>query len=102
MRVLIAGAGGREHAIAWRLSREPGVSALFCAPGNVGIAAVAELVAVDSGDPDALLAFAEGASIDLTLIGPELPLDRGVVDLFRAAGRRVFGPPRAAAQLECS
>jgi len=102
VRVLIAGAGGREHALAWRLSRESGVTALFCAPGNVGIAAVAELVPIDAGDPEALLAFAARASIDVTVIGPELPLDRGVVDLFRAAGRRVFGPPRAAAQLECS
>jgi phosphoribosylamine--glycine ligase len=102
MRVLVAGAGGREHALAWRLSRESGVTALYCAPGNVGIAAVAELVAVDPGDPEALLAFAERAAIDLTIIGPELPLDRGVVDRFRAAGRRVLGPPRAAAQLECS
>ena len=102
MRVLIAGAGGREHALAWKLSREAGVTALFCAPGNIGIAPVAELVPIDSGDPESLLAFAERAAIDLTVIGPELPLDRGVVDRFRAAGRRVFGPPRAAAQLECS
>ena len=102
MRVLVAGAGGREHALAWRLSREPGVTALYCAPGNVGIAAVAELVPIDAADPAALLAFAERASVDLTIIGPELPLDRGVVDLFRAASRRVLGPPRAAAQLECS
>jgi phosphoribosylamine--glycine ligase len=101
MRVLVAGAGGREHALAWRLSREPGVT-LFCAPGNVGIVPVAELVPIDAGDPDALLAFADRAAIDLTVIGPELPLDRGVVDRFRAAGRRVLGPPRAAAQLECS
>jgi phosphoribosylamine--glycine ligase len=103
MKVLVAGSGGREHALAWRLSREPGVSALFCAPGNAGIAAVAELVPVDAAaDPDALLTFVERAGIDLTVIGPELPLDRGIVDRFRAAGRRVFGPPRAAAQLECS
>src|SRR5216683_3229089 len=79
MRVLVVGAGGREHALAWRLSREPGVTALFCAPGNPGIAPVAALVPLDAGDPDALLAFAERASIDLTVIGPELPLDRGVV-----------------------
>lgn len=100
----MAGAGGREHALAWRLSREPGVTALFCAPGNAGIAAVAELVPIEvaADDPDALLAFVERAGIDLTVIGPELPLDRGIVDIFRAAGRRVFGPPRAAAQLECS
>lgn len=102
MRVLIVGAGGREHALAWRLSRDPGVTAVFCAPGNIGIAAFAELVPIDAGDPDALLAFAQRAAIDLTIIGPELPLDRGVVDRFRAGGRRVLGPPRAAAQLECS
>jgi phosphoribosylamine--glycine ligase len=102
MRVLVAGGGGREHALAWKLSREAGVTALFCAPGNAGIAAVAELVSIDSGDPELLLALAERQAIDLTIIGPELPLDRGVVDRFRAAGRRVFGPPRAAAQLECS
>jgi phosphoribosylamine--glycine ligase len=100
--VLVVGSGGREHALAWRLSREPGVTGLFCAPGNPGIAAVAGLTPIDAGDPDALLAFAGRASIDLTVIGPELPLDRGVVDRFREAGRRVFGPPRAAAQLECS
>jgi phosphoribosylamine---glycine ligase len=101
MRVLVVGAGGREHALAWRLSREP-VRALYCAPGNVGMTPVAELVAIDGGDPEALLAFAERAAIDLTIVGPELPLDRGIVDRFRAAGRRVLGPPRAAAQLECS
>jgi phosphoribosylamine--glycine ligase len=103
MRVLIAGGGGREHALAWRLSRDPDTAALVCAPGNAGIAAVARVVAgVDPADPAALLALAERESIDLTVIGPELPLDRGVVDRFRAAGRRIFGPPRAAAQLECS
>jgi phosphoribosylamine---glycine ligase len=101
MRVLIAGGGGREHALAWRL-RADGVTALFCAPGNAGIAAVAQTVPVDPSDPDALLALTERESIDLTVIGPELPLDRGVVDRFRARGRRIFGPPRAAAQLECS
>jgi phosphoribosylamine---glycine ligase len=102
MRVLIVGGGGREHALAWRLSREPDVTAILCAPGNAGIASVARIAAVDPADPDALLALTERESVDLTVIGPELPLDRGVVDRFRAAGRRVFGPPRAAAQLECS
>jgi phosphoribosylamine--glycine ligase len=104
MKVLVVGSGGREHALAWRLSRETGVTELFCAPGNVGIAPVAELVPLNnaSGDPEELLTFATRHAIDLTVIGPELPLDRGVVDRFRAAGRRVFGPPRAAAQLECS
>ena len=102
MRVLIAGSGGREHALAWRLSRDPGLSALFCAPGNPGIAAIATTVPVDPADRDALLALSERESIDLTIVGPELPLDRGVVDRFRDAGRRILGPPRAAAQLECS
>ena len=102
MRVLIAGGGGREHALAWRLARDPGVSALICAPGNAGIANLARLVAIDPADPGALLALAAREAVDLTVIGPELPLDRGVVDRFRDAGRRIFGPPRAAAQLECS
>src|SRR5215468_6086613 len=102
MRVLVAGSGGREHALCWRLSADPGVSGIVAAPGNPGSGASARLAAVDSGDPDALLALAERESIDLTVIGPELPLDRGVVDRFRAQGRRIFGPPRAAAQLECS
>jgi phosphoribosylamine--glycine ligase len=102
VRVLIAGSGGREHALAWRLARDPGVETVLCAPGNAGMTAVARCVAVDPGDPAALLALAEREAIDLTVIGPELPLDRGVVDRFRDAGRRVFGPPRAAAQLECS
>jgi phosphoribosylamine---glycine ligase len=102
VRVLIAGGGGREHALAWRLARDPGVTAVLCAPGNPGIAAVAEVIPLESLEPSGLLAAAERAAIDLTVIGPELPLDRGVVDLFRTAGRRVLGPPRAAAQLECS
>ncbi|MEO6236370.1 MAG: phosphoribosylamine--glycine ligase [Vicinamibacterales bacterium] len=102
MRVLVVGAGGREHALAWRLSRDASVTQIFAAPGNAGLAPLAELIAIDPGDPVALLAFAESAAIDLTVIGPELPLDRGVVDRFRAAGRRVLGPLRAAAQLECS
>ena len=102
MRILIVGGGGREHALAWRLARDPGVARVLCAPGNPGIGAAAEPAAVDPGDPEALLALAARESIDLTVIGPELPLDRGVVDRFRDAGRRIFGPPRAAAQLECS
>ena len=101
MRILIAGGGGREHALAWRLQREAGTQ-IFCAPGNPGIAAIAHVVPIDPADPDALFALAEREAIDLTVIGPELPLDRGVVDRFRAGGRRIFGPPRAAAQLECS
>ena len=102
MRILVAGSGGREHALCWRLSADPRVSGIVAAPGNPGIAAHATLAAVDPSDPEALLELADRESIDLTVIGPELPLDRGVVDRFRAAGRPIFGPPRAAAQLECS
>jgi phosphoribosylamine---glycine ligase len=102
MRVLVIGSGGREHALAWKLARERGVETLVCAPGNAGIARVATLAAVDVGDPNALLALADRERIDLTIVGPELPLDRGVVDRFVADGRRIVGPARAAAQLECS
>jgi phosphoribosylamine--glycine ligase len=102
MRVLIIGGGGREHALAWRIGADPSEPDVLCAPGNAGISAVARLVSADPADPDALLALAHREAIDLTVVGPELPLDRGVVDRFRAAGRRILGPPRAAAQLECS
>jgi phosphoribosylamine---glycine ligase len=102
MKVLVVGGGGREHALAWRLAREPGVARVFCAPGNAGTAAVADPIAIDPGDVNALLAFAAHESINLTVVGPEVPLDRGIVDTFRSAGQRIFGPPRAAAQLECS
>src|SRR4051812_40864869 len=102
MRILIVGGGGREHALAWHTAWHTPHTGIFCAPGNPGMASVSNLLPVDAADPDALLALAERESIDLTVIGPELPLDRGAVDRFRAAGRRIFGPPRAAAQLECS
>ena len=102
MKVLVVGAGAREHALAWKLAGERGVSDLLCAPGNPGIAAIARCVQVDAGDPAALLALAEREQIDLTIIGPELPLSRGVADAFAAAGRPIVGPTKAAAQLESS
>ena len=102
MKVLVVGGGGREHALAWKLSRDRTVSEVVCAPGNAGIGAVARLAAVQAGDVDALAALAERERIDLTVVGPELPLERGIVDRFRARGLRVFGPSRAAARLECS
>jgi phosphoribosylamine--glycine ligase len=102
MNVLIVGGGGREHALATKVAGERGLAKLFCTPGNAGIARVAELVAVDPSDVDALCALAAHESIDLTIVGPELPLDRGIVDRFRRAGLRIFGPPRDAARLECS
>jgi phosphoribosylamine---glycine ligase len=102
MKVLVVGGGGREHAIAAKLASELGASAVYCAPGNPGIQRVATLERVDPADPEAVLALAARRAIDLTVVGPELPLDRGIADRFEAAGRPVFGPTRAAAQLECS
>jgi phosphoribosylamine--glycine ligase len=102
MKVLVVGNGGREHALAWKLAAEPSVSEVVCAPGNAGIAGVARIADISAGDPAALAAFAEREMIDLTVVGPELPLDRGIADLFRSRRLRIFGPSRAAAQLECS
>lgn len=102
MKILVVGSGGREHALAWKLAGEPGVHDVVCAPGNAGIASVARLAPISAGDPDALAALAERERIDLTIVGPELPLDRGIADLFAARGLKLFGPTRAAAQLECS
>jgi len=102
MKILVIGGGAREHAIAWKLSRERGVDALVCAPGNPGIASVARCLAADVGEPAELLEIAESQAIDLTVVGPELPLSRGVVDVFTAAGRAIVGPTKAAAALEWS
>ena len=102
MKVLVVGSGAREHAFAWKLAGERGVADLVCAPGNPGIAALARCVPVDAGDPKALLALATREQIDLTVIGPELPLSRGVADLFAASGRPIVGPTQAAAALESS
>jgi phosphoribosylamine--glycine ligase len=102
LKVLVVGGGGREHAIAWKLRGESGVQEVVCAPGNAGIALAARLVPADPGDPAALADLAERERIDLTVVGPELPLDRGIVDLFRTRSLPIFGPSRAAAQLECS
>ena len=102
MNVLVVGGGGREHALAWKLAGEPDVTSVSCAPGNFGIASVARTVPVAVNDIPALADFAQQNAIDLTVVGPELPLDAGIVDLFTSRGLRVFGPSRAAAQLECS
>jgi phosphoribosylamine--glycine ligase len=102
MRVLVVGGGSREHALCWKLSGEAGVTSVVCAPGNAGIARSFRTLPVDAGDPDAILALAEQERIDLAVVGPEVPLARGVVDLFATRGRPIFGPRRAAAQLETS
>ncbi len=102
MRVLLIGSGGREHALAWKLSASPLLTKLYCAPGNPGIATVAELVDIGVDDHQALIAFAKDKKIDLVVVGPEAPLVAGLSDEMRAEGIRVFGPSKAAAQLEGS
>ena len=102
MKVLIVGGGGREHAIAWKVAKSPKVEKLYCAPGNAGIAEVAECVNIGVMEFDKLTAFARENQIDLTIIGPDDPLAAGAVDAFEAAGLRVFGPRRNAAILEAS
>jgi phosphoribosylamine--glycine ligase len=104
MKVLIIGGGGREHALAWKAAQSDKVEQVFVAPGNAGTAREAGLENVDisAEDVDALLEFAEEKAIDLTIVGPEVPLVLGVVDRFQAAGLRIFGPGRMAAELEAS
>jgi phosphoribosylamine--glycine ligase len=102
MNVLLLGSGGREHALAWALSASPLLTSLFCAPGNAGIAEVAECVPLDITDHNALAAFCRENRIDLVVVGPEAPLVAGVADDLAAAGIKVFGPSRAAARLEGS
>jgi phosphoribosylamine--glycine ligase len=102
MRVLVVGGGGREHALVWKLRQSPRVEALFCAPGNAGIAAEAECVPVAADDVKGLLHLAREQRMDLTVVGPELPLTLGLVDRFAEAGLRAFGPVAAAARLEGS
>jgi phosphoribosylamine--glycine ligase len=101
MKILVVGSGGREHALAHTLVREPGVQ-VVCAPGNPGIADVARCLPADVSKPDELLAHASAEEVDLTVVGPELPLSLGLTDQFRAAGRPIVGPSRAAAALESS
>lgn len=102
MKVLIVGSGGREHAIAWKVAQSPRVEKIYCAPGNGGIAQVAECVPIGAMEFDWLVDFARDKEIDLTVIGMDDPLVGGVVDAFEAAGLRVFGPRKNAAILEGS
>ncbi len=104
MKVLVIGNGGREHALAWKASQSPKVATVFVAPGNAGTALEPALqnVAINPTDIPALLSFAQNEKIDLTIVGPEAPLVIGVVDAFRAAGLKIFGPTQGAAQLEGS
>jgi phosphoribosylamine---glycine ligase len=102
VKILVVGGGGREHALAWKMSREREVSDVVCCPGNPGIAAVARCVPGDPARPDDVLEIATRERVDLTVVGPELPLSRGIVDVFVRNDRRIIGPTAAAAALESS
>ncbi|MDR2881416.1 MAG: phosphoribosylamine--glycine ligase [Azoarcus sp.] len=102
MKLLVIGSGGREHAIAWCLARTRGLQKIYVAPGNAGTAAERELENLPITDPQELADFAASNKVFLTIVGPEAPLAAGIVDIFRARGLRIFGPTKAAAQLESS
>ena len=102
MKVLVVGGGGREHALCWKLRRSPLVEELYCAPGNPGIAAVADRVPIAADDVQELADFAAELHVDLTVVGPELPLTLGLADEFRRRGLAVFGPSARAAEIEGS
>src|ERR671922_338578 len=102
MKVLVIGGRGREHALVWKISQSPRVSKIYCAPGSAGIGELAELVAIKPEQIEQLADFATTEKIDLTVVGPELPLTLGITDLFESRGLRIFGPNKAAARLEGS
>ena len=102
MKILVVGGGGREHALAWKIANSPRVAKVFVAPGNAGTAREEGIVNVEVTDIAALVRFAQREQVALTIVGPEAPLAAGIVDAFRAEGLRIFGPTRAAAQLESS
>ncbi len=102
MKVLVIGSGGREHALVWKLLQSPRVEKVFCAPGNAGISEIAECINIRADDADALLNFVKYNWIDLTVVGPEVPLTAGIVDTFVKEERRIFGPDKSGARLEGS
>ena len=102
MKILVIGGGGREHAICWKLSNESNVEKIYCAPGNAGISSVAKCIDIQDSDIENLLKFAKENQIDLTIVGPEIPLVAGIVDAFEKEGLKIFGPNKECAQLEGS
>ncbi len=102
MKVLVIGGGGREHALVWKIAQSPLVTKIYCAPGNPGTAKLAVNIPIKVEEIDKLLGFAKSEGIDLAVVGPELPLSLGIVDLFREYGVKIFGPSRAAARIEAS
>ena len=102
MKVLVVGGGGREHALVWKIAQSPRVTEVFCAPGNAGISGQASIVSIKANDLKSLLEFAIKMKIDLTVVGPEEPLSRGIVDLFESKGLSIFGAGQRAAEIEGS
>jgi phosphoribosylamine--glycine ligase len=102
MRILVVGNGGREHALVWKIRRSPLVKEVFCAPGNAGIAAIADCVGIETSNVIELADFASKLNIDLTVVGPELPLSLGIANEFKLRGLRVFAPSKAGAEIETS
>ncbi len=102
MKILIVGSGGREHAIAWKLSESERVEKLYCAPGNAGIASIAECIPIKAEDLEGIRDFCVENAVDMAVIGPEVPLSMGITDILNEAGIRVFGPDKKCAQLEGS
>src|SRR5918994_99475 len=102
MRILVIGSGGREHALVWKISQSRKVKKIYCAPGSEAIDELAECVNIGSDRIETLAKFAEKEKIDLTVVGPELPLTSGITDLFESRGLKIFGPNHDAAQLEGS
>ena len=102
MKILVIGSGGREHALVWKIAHSKKVEKIYCAPGNAGIAQIAECISIKAEDLAELLSFAQQEKIDLTVVGPEVPLTLGIVDLFNEHGLKIFGPSRLAAEIEGS
>ncbi|MCR4337405.1 MAG: ATP-grasp domain-containing protein, partial [Candidatus Omnitrophica bacterium] len=102
MKILVIGSGGREHALVWKIKQSPKVEKIYCAPGNGGIAQDAECVDIKADNIEELKKFVKSKKIDLTIVGPEAPLVTGIVDAFVKEGLKIFGPTKAAAQLEGS
>jgi phosphoribosylamine---glycine ligase len=102
MKVLVVGSGGREHSLVWKLKQSPKVTEIYCAPGNAGIGQMATCVDIKADDVTGLLSFAQNEGIGLTVVGPEAPLIAGIVNIFREAGLKIFGPRQKAAEIEGS
>jgi len=102
MKVLVIGSGGREHTLVWKITQSPKVSQVYCAPGNAGISRLAQCVNIDADSIEKLVDFAQKEKIDLTVVGPELPLSRGIVNEFNKQGLRIFGPSKEATEIESS